>query len=248
MASVALQLYTLRNETKADFLGTLGQVAAIGYPAVEFAGLFGHAPSEVRAQLDRLGLVAASTHTAIAELRRDLAGVVDMHRALGCGIVTVPFLPQEDRADLAGYERTAHELDNFGRQLLEGGLQLCYHNHNFEFAMEQGRCGMDVLRECSDPAHLHFQVDVFWVAKAGIDPVSYIRTLGARCATLHIKDMAPDGSFAEVGHGTLELPAMMAAGDAVGARWFIVEQDSCTRPPLEAVRMSLESLTAWGRI
>ncbi len=248
MPSIALQLYTLRTETRKDFTGTLRQVAAMGYPAVEFAGYGGLPPEQVRDLLVELGLEAASTHTSLDALQQDLPGVIALHQTIGCHTVTVPSLPPTLRGSADGYRQAASTLSAIGQRLSEHDMLLCYHNHAFEFEPQGEQTGFDILYGESDPRYLHAQLDVYWAAKAGRDPAAIIRHLGPRCALLHIKDMAADGTFAEVGAGNLDLRGIMAAGDEVGTRWFIVEQDSCQRPPLEAVRISLENLRRWGRI
>ena len=103
--------------------------------------------------------------------------------------------------------------------------------------------------EAADPDLVVSEFDVYWAQYGGVDPVAYIRTLGSRCRILHMKDMAADAdrSFAEVGEGILDFDAIVAAGQEVGAEWYIVEQDlSPKRPPIEAARLSLHNMQARG--
>lgn len=248
--TVALQMYTVRDDQARDFRGTFRAVAAMGYPAVEFAGYGGLGPDEVRSLLTELGLRAAGTHTGLEALEKDFDGVVGLHRAIGARYVTVPSLPGKRYArDAAGFRQAAKDLGEMGRRLAGEGLALAYHNHDFEFFQADGRHGLDILYEETDPAHLRAELDVFWAKKGGVDPAAYMRKLGARCSLVHIKDMAADGSFAEVGTGSIDFQAIFAAGEQIGTEWYIVEQDVCKeRPPLEAVRLSLENLRRWGRV
>jgi sugar phosphate isomerase/epimerase len=102
------------------------------------------------------------------------------------------------------------------------------------------------LHEC-DPGHVAFEIDVYWAAYAGVDPVQLIGEFAGRAPLVHLKDMAPGSrTFAEVGSGTLDIPAILNAARNVGAQWFVVEQDVCQRPPLESVRMSYEYLRGLG--
>jgi sugar phosphate isomerase/epimerase len=247
---VALQMYTVREEQGRDFRGTLRQVREIGYPAVEFAGYGNLGPEELRTLLAELGLQAAGTHTGLEALERDFAGTVALHRAIGASFVTVPSLSaQRYPRTEAGFRQAARDLDAMGARLAAEGLTLAYHNHDFEFFRVGDGTGLDLLYAEADPAHLHAELDVYWAARGGVDPAAYIRKLGSRCSLVHIKDMAADGSFAEVGTGSMDFPAIFAAGDAVGTRWYIVEQDVCReRPPLEAIRVSLDNLRRWGRL
>jgi len=248
--TVALQMYTVRDAQAHDFRGTLRAVAEMGYPAVEFAGYGGLSAEEIRDLLAELHLQAAGTHTGIEALQRDLPGVVAFHHTIGARFVTVPSIPgQRYPRDEAGFRRAAADLGEIGKRLAAEGLALGYHNHDFEFFRVGERRGLDILYEETDPAHLRAELDVYWAQKGGVDPAAYIRKLGARCSLVHIKDMGADGSFAEVGTGTMDFPSIFAAGDAVGSEWYIVEQDICQlRPPLEAVRLSLDNLRKWGRV
>ncbi len=248
--NVALQLYTVRDDAGRDFRGTLRRVAEMGYPAVEFAGFGGLSPEEVRDLIGELGLTAAGTHTGIEALQNDLAGVVRAHRTIGATNVTVPSIPEKryPRTE-AGFMEAARDLGELGRRLADEGLTLGYHNHAFEFFQAGGRHGLDLLFEGTDPRYLKSELDIYWAKKGGVDPAAYIRKLGARCSLIHIKDMAADGAFAEIGTGQIDFPAIFAAGDAVGSEWYIVEQDSCRdRAPLDAVRISIDNLKKWGRV
>ncbi len=246
---VALQMYTVRDDQARDFRGTFRQVAAMGYPAVEFAGFGGLGAEEVQALLGELRLEAAGTHTGLEALERDFEGQVRFHHAIGARNVTVPSIPgNRYPRNEEGFLRAARDLDAMGRRLAAEGLCLAYHNHDFEFFRAGARSGLDILYEESDPAHLHAELDVFWAKKGGVEPAEYIRKLGSRCTLVHIKDMGADGSFAEVGTGSIDFQAIFGAGDDVGTEWYIVEQDVCRqRPPLEAVRVSLDNLRKWGR-
>ena len=243
-----MQLYTLREDLSKDFRGTLQQVAAMGYPAVEFAGYGGLSPDEIKALCAELGLRAAGTHTGIEALRTDLAKVVALHRTIGSTHVTVPSLPAARYTrDAAGFTQAAQDLEALAVQLADEGLTLAYHNHDFEFFSTDGGYGLDVLY--AQAPHLHAELDVYWAAKGGVDPAAYIRKLGSRCSLLHVKDRSEAGAFAPVGAGNLDFQSILAAGDAVGTQWFIVEQDRCVeQTALESVRISLDNLRKWGRL
>ncbi len=242
-------MYTVREDQRQDFRGTLTRVARMGYPAVEFAGYGGLTAEEIRDLLNELGIAAAGTHTGLDAILQDFGAAVHLHHTIGARFVTVPSLPARYARDEAGFRQAAKDLGELGRRLAAEGLALGYHNHDREFFRVGDRYGLDLLLEETDPAHLRAELDVYWAQKAGVDPAAYIRKLGARCSLLHIKDMAADGSFAEVGTGSIDFSAIFAAGDAAGTEWYIVEQDACKqRPPLLAVELSLNNLRAWGRL
>jgi sugar phosphate isomerase/epimerase len=246
----ALQLYTVRDLTRTDFAGTVKQVAAIGYRYVELAG-FGNlkTAAEVRDALGEAGLKLAAAHAGIEQLEKELDKVLDEQEILGYRTIVCPYMPEPRRKDAAGWRKCAADLSRIGQQCRRRGFELAYHNHSFEFQVFDGVSGLDLLWQHSDPQFVRAELDVYWVAHGGGDPVSYIEKLGSRILLLHLKDMAagPERRFAEVGAGILDFKAILAAAERQGIRWGVVEQDNCYgTPPLEAARKSLENLQRLG--
>lgn len=243
---IALQMYTLRDQT--DFRGTLRRVAELGYGAVELAGLGGLSAKELRAELDALGLKVAGAHIGLDRLEGKLDAAIEEMQILGGRYVICPWLPPDRRPDGAGYQRLAELLNGIGHTVKAAGLQLAYHNHDFEMQQFDGKTGLAIMRDSSEPGVLTFEVDAYWVAFAGFDPAATLGEFAGRVGLVHLKDMkAGSRVFAEVGHGTLDIPGIIAAGERAGAEWFIVEQDRCERPALESVQMSIEYLRGIGR-
>src|SRR5436853_835239 len=243
---IALQMYTLRDESARDFAGTLREVAKIGYAGVEFAGTGGLSAAELRRLLNDLNLRVAGSHTGLDALEGDLNAALDFIQALGCEFVVCPFLPEERRQSADDYRALAEILNRAGATCKQRGLQLCYHNHAFEFQRFDGQYALDILYRATDPDLVKGELDTYWIRKGGADPAAYIRQYSGRCPLIHLKDMAADEkqSFAEVGEGTLDWPAIFTAAEAGGARWYIVEQDVCPGPPLESIARSLRNLQA----
>jgi sugar phosphate isomerase/epimerase len=246
---IALQMYTLRDETTRDFAGTLRNVAEIGYAGVEFAGTGGLGAAELRRLLDDLNLRPAGSHTGLDQLESNLNAALDYNQAMGNHFVVCPYLPQERRGSADAYRALGDVLNRAGAACKQRGLQLCYHNHDFEFQQFDGQYALDILYAATDPDLVKAELDTYWIKKGGADPAAYIRQYFGRCPLIHLKDIAPDakGSFAEVGEGTQDWPAIFAASEAGGARWYIVEQDVCPRPPLESVAISLGNLRKMGK-
>jgi sugar phosphate isomerase/epimerase len=246
---IALQMYTVRDDAARDPLGTLRGVAAAGYRAMELAGTLGMHASDLRAELDRLGVVVSGAHVALERLEGDLDGVIAEMQVLGGSYVICPFLMPHRRGDLAAYRRLAGTLNDIGIRCRDAGLRFAYHNHDFELQRFGDTTGLHAMLHGTDADAVSFELDVYWAAYAGFDPVALIGEFAGRAPLIHLKDMtpAPQRTFAEVGHGTLDIPAICAAGDAAGAEWFVVEQDRCERPALESVRLSHAYLTSIGR-
>lgn len=247
--TIALQMYTLRNETAQDFAGTLREVAALGYGAVELAGMGSYTAEALRTELDMLGLRCSGAHVPIERLRGDLETVIAEVLALGGRYVICPYLSVEQRGDATAYRNLAAEFNPIGARCAASGLILAYHHHDFELEAMDGSTGLHILRDNTEPQHMTFEIDIYWAKAAGFDPVALLGEFAGRVQLVHLKDMTAGDqpTFAEVGHGTLDIPAVIAAAEAAGAQQLVVEQDACQRPPIESVRMSREYLHSIGR-
>lgn len=241
---VGLQLYTVRRELEADFEGTLRRVAALGFREVEFAGYFGRAPREVRETLNRLGLSAPSAHVPLSDLRGDLGRTIEAARALGHRYLVCAWLPEEERRTLEDYRRLAQLFNRAGRRLRRAGLQFAYHNHDFEFTPLGGRVPYDLLLAETDARAVRLELDLYWIARAGRDPLPYFSQHPGRFPLLHLKDMdaTPRRFFTELGRGVIDFPRILPAARRAGARHFFVEQDETPGPPLTSAAASLDYL------
>jgi len=240
--AVALQLYTVRDETAQDFAGTLRRVAALGYKAVEFAGYGGLSAAQQRDLLTETGLTAASTHVGLDILAHTPDDAIAYCKAIGCRYLVLPGLPN-DRRNPEALRALAPRLDDLGRRCQEQGITFGYHNHDWEFAGHaNGTALLDLLLDATDPALVTLELDAYWAAYADADPVAYLQRRTGRVPLIHLKDMTPEQTFAEVGDGTLDIGALIAAARVAGARWYIVENDAPTIPSLESARRSLTNL------
>jgi sugar phosphate isomerase/epimerase len=239
---IALQLYTVRELTARDMLGTLRQLAEMGYGAVEFAGYGEVGTRELRAALEDHGLQAAGAHVSFGKLTLDPGRVFSELRTLGCSHAVVPMMPPEHRGDEATVARFADALNRLGEACEAEGLAFSYHNHDFEFSPLGAATAWEVLVRETDPRLVGLELDVFWARYAGVDPVRLLERLASRIALLHLKDMAPDGrSDAPVGEGTMPWGPLIDAGVAAGVGWYIVEQDHPSSA-LDDVRRTLQNL------
>lgn len=242
---IALQLYTLRRLAADDLPGTLAAVSAAGYRSVEVAGLPETSPVELARLLDDAGLSAIAAHQSIEELRRDWEAVADRLAIIGCPRIVVPWLPEEDRRTADGARGFAAELADFAARVGDRGIRLAYHNHSFEFAPLEDTTVWDVLR-AELPPEVELEIDVYWAAVGGRDPVAEIDANADRVRLLHMKDRAPGTEPHDLpaGEGNLDFPAIVDAGRAAGVDWYIVEQDEPADPLDDIVqaRVYLETL------
>jgi sugar phosphate isomerase/epimerase len=244
---ICLQLYTVRDALSADWKQTLSQVAAIGYAGVELVYTDQIPAAEFKAELDRHNLIVSGAHVGIEFLRNSLDQVIDDLKLFGARYVICPWIAPDQRGDAAKWRAFMHEFEDIGARCQARDMQFLYHHHEFELESLGDTNALTILLDESKPGLIDLEIDMFWVAFAGMDPAAMITKYGKRVPCVHLKDMTSDRSFAEVGHGTLDVMGVIKAADAVGAEFLIVEQDSCQRDPMESIAMSYKWLKQNGR-
>lgn len=270
---VALQLYSVRDELEADFEGTVKKVKELGYDGVEFAGLYGKNAAEIKAILKEVGLVPVSAHVSLDELLLDTAAVVAAYKEIGCEYIAVPYLPEDRRPGTEGFARTIEDIKNIADECIKQGIQLLYHNHDFEFAKLDGKYALDILYSEVTADRLQTEIDTCWVGVAGEDPSAYVLKYSGRAPVVHLKDYYMQGrekpkklyeligieddseteseetfGFRPVGYGVQDMPSILDASVKAGAKWVVVEQD---RPapgdtPINSAKFSREFLKKLG--
>lgn len=241
---IGLQLYTLRKEMAEDFAGTLGKVAAVGYKEVEFAGYFDRKPQEVKATLDKLGLTAPSAHAPLASVDKDLQSVIETAKVIGHKYIVCPYLMPNERATLADYHKLGVIFNRAGEACRKAGIEFAYHNHDFEFVPLDGKMPYDLLLAETDPKLVKMELDLYWIVKAGQDPLAYMGNHPGRFPLVHVKDMdnTPKKAFTEVGRGTIDFKKIFAMSKKAGVRHYFVEQDQ-SNSPLESIKVSFDYLS-----
>lgn len=245
MGNIGLQMYSIREASEKDLLGTLEKVAKMGYSGAQFAGFFDQDAEDVKAKMDEFGMTSAGAHVPIDQLENQLDETLKYHETIGNDLIIVPYLPEEMRTTADDYKRTAELFNTIGEKLHTRGFTLGYHNHDFEFDTFDGKTGFDILFENTDANHLKMELDCFWAAYTDNDPLDVIEKYADRCVSLHIKDMKAEGDqhiSTELGTGTLPLADYMEKGRQVGAKWFIVEQEHFSKDPLESARENVEAI------
>jgi sugar phosphate isomerase/epimerase len=240
---IGLQLYTVRDLMQADVGRTLEQVAAAGYHEVEFAGYFGQSPGRIRALLDAVGLGAPSSHVSLADLTRDAERTFDAAEAIGHRYLILPWLDPEQRTSLDDYRRVAADLNRAGERARGRGLRVGYHNHDFELAPLDGARPYDLLLAETRPDLVCMEMDFYWMASGGADPLVYFERHPGRFHLCHVKDMDRRGEMADVGRGRIDFRALLRRRRAAGLRHFFVEHDH-PADPLASIRTSYRNLRA----
>ena len=231
---IGIQLYSLRSDLEKDFEGTLARVGQIGYTEVEFAGYYDRKPAQVKAALERAGLSAPSAHVPISSLRESWAKTLDEARIIGHRYLIVPSIPDEERTTADGMTRVAEHFQKAGAEAQAAGLRLGFHNHDVDFVPIglRGKTPFDLLLEKTDAAHVTFEMDLYWITKAGRDPLDYFARYPGRFELVHVKDSAgpPKHRMVDVGQGTIDFKRIFARRREAGIRHFFVEHDDPPDP------------------
>jgi sugar phosphate isomerase/epimerase len=256
---IGLQLYTVRSEIIKDVEGTIAKVAGIGYNSVELFGyakgmFFGKTPAEFLAILKKNNLKTPSGHYSIDSYltkddEDDLKKTIAVAAEMGHEFFVIPFLTDNMRTSLDDYKKLAVKFNRVGVLAKSAGLKLAYHNHDFEFKdWGGGKTGYDVLLKETDPSLVNFEMDIYWVVRAGQDPIKIIKENPGRIKMWHMKDMASkqppsyttDGPqfFAPVGTGIINFKEIFKYKKESGMKYFFVEQDQTTLPVYEAISKS----------
>ncbi len=265
---IGLQLYTLGPDVAKDISGTLAAVAALGYRDIELPNLYDLKATDVRAAADKAGVSFSSIHLAAGffarsglSLNSSVSEIADNLHTLGIKRAALPIMLLPDdfkmadgeafqtavtRAVMAGgadlWKRTAALLNEKASALKSHGIRLGYHNHNLEFAAIGTTTGWDILMKETDKALVDLEIDIGWVAAAGVEPVAFLQKHRGRVTQLHVKDItaanitntALQMSPTEIGSGTLDWAKILPAAHKAGVRHFYVEQE----PPFADTRLA----------
>lgn len=247
---IVAQLYTLRDECAKDYAGTMQAVAAIGYKYVQVSGFHGLEPQRIRDAIDAAGLRCVSTHESYVAVTTDLDAVIARNCVLGAETIICPWVPgtRDESTAASTWKTIAAALDPVGRKVKEAGLVFGYHNHDHEFRTFDGKYGMDILMEGTDPENVTLELDAGWAWFAGVDPAAYLRKFPGRAPIIHAKDhdKADKTKNRPVGDGALNWPPFWDACRAVGTIYAAVEEDNCILPPIESMARSFNNMVAMG--
>ena len=255
--NIGLQVYTLRDLLASEPESTLKSVADAGYKQVELYN-FPNCDPLIKGAKDA-GLKISSSHFEAGSILdpkdksdAEFTKILEKARENGIGHLVVPYLPDVYRKTADDWKKTAENLNTAAAKSKKAGIQLSYHNHNFEFQpMEDGTTGYDIFIKEFSP-EMKFEIDLFWVKVAGLDPAKLIEKLKGRVSQLHIKDLKkgiktpefggiPGDAFQEVGNGVMDWKPIFAAAEASGVKNCHVEQDQ-SPDPLGSIKTSIAYL------
>ncbi len=259
---VGIQLYTIRDAMTADPKGSLKKVSDLGYKNLELANyadgkFYGFAPKEFKKIVSDLGMDILSSHTQVeaAGITLDNAKkMADDHAELGVKYCVQPWVNEPDR-NIETYKKMVGDWNEVGKIMKEVGIQFAYHNHNFEFKTVDGIVPYyDIFMKEMDPALITMEIDLFWVSKAGQDPVEMFKKYPGRFQLFHMKDMLHKeepffdvikDDVCSVGAGVIEFKTILASKDVAGMKYLFVEDDNQGNgKPFEGIETSINNLTS----
>lgn len=246
---VGLQLYTVRNQMTENPRLTLEKIAKFGYTQIETASYddgkaYGYNAKELKTLLGDLGLELISGHIPLQNFQNSFDKVLDFMAEAGQKYAVMPYLFEEQRQSIDQYKSYAETLNECGEKAKQRDMVVCYHNHDFEFQLLQEQLPMDILLNETDPSLVKMELDLYWVVKAGLDPISFFEQNKGRTPLWHVKDMAntEKGEFAEVGTGTIDFKSIFDQKELSGMEHYFIEQDQ-SDDPLKSVEISFNNLT-----
>ena len=266
---VAIQVYSVRDDASRDLYATLKELKKMGYDGVEFAGLYGNAPEKVKEMCEEIGLVPLSAHVPYLDMIADPEGVLSAYATIGCKFVAVPYLTEEYRPGTPRFAEVIENVKILGAAAKKLGMQLLYHNHDFEFTKIDGKYALDILYDSVSEDLLKTELDTCWVNVGGEDPAEYLLKYAGRAPVVHLKDFVGSRSenmyeligiekkvpqrpgnfeFRPVGSGLQDFPAILKAATESGAQWVVVELDkpSMGLTPMQSIEISREYLKSIG--
>jgi sugar phosphate isomerase/epimerase len=231
-----LQVYSMRNQLKDDFEGTMEYIAKVGYKHIEGYGLgtdgkfLGKiSASHYKKVIADLGMELKATHCSYTSA--DKAGkMVDAAKETGMEYMIVPHTPNNVRKTADGWKEVAENYNKIGELCKEVGIKFGYHNHDFEFEELDGIIPQELLIESTDASLVHFEIDLFWATKGGYDPLKLLKKYPGRIPLFHVKDATPELEGCTIGEGIIDFKALFTAGRADAVEYYFIEDERTDDP------------------
>jgi sugar phosphate isomerase/epimerase len=228
--SFGIQLYTLRDVIGDDPMGTISQLANMGYTHIEsYDGpqgfMWNHSAKEFKSVLDDLGLKLKSSHININE---DLELKIDQAAEVGMDYVICPYIGPQTSTD--AWKEVTERFNKCGEMCKKAGVAFAYHNHAYSFVPFSGMIPHDFLMANTDPDLVKHQMDIYWVVTGGADPIEYLQKYPNRFKLVHVKDRMKNAgderaASCDLGTGIIDFPKILKVAEEQGVDHFIVEQE-----------------------
>jgi sugar phosphate isomerase/epimerase len=252
--SLGVQLYSVRGAVAKNLEGALEKLASLGFDNIELFGyngtFFGKSTAEFKSILAKTGISVFSSHhtTGFAMKGKGTLtdgwdqSVEDLH-TIGAKYMACSFLFPNERTT-ENYKALPELLDKSGAVTKKAGIQFAYHNHDFEFQKFEDTLVYDHILTKTSSELVKMEMDLYWTAKAGQDPIKYFDKYPGRFELWHVKDMsAGAGEITEVGNGVIDFDRIFAARKKAGLKHWFVEQDTSKGDMFDSLKMSVDYLS-----
>lgn len=242
-AKAGVQIYSVRDALKDDFEGTIKKIAEMGYAYIEGYGMdqegniYGMPAAEYKRIIEENGMQLISCHTSYFTPEQ-APKIIETAQAIGLKYVIIPYLTEDMRSD---YHAIAANLNAVGEMFKDTGVKFGYHNHAFEFEKQGEDVPLEILLEETNPEHVTFQLDLYWVVKGGFDPMDLINRYPGRFTSFHVKDAAEDLEQTTLGAGTIDFTALLNARETAGLEYYFIE-DERTDDPIGNLKADIEHI------
>jgi sugar phosphate isomerase/epimerase len=241
---IGIQLYTVRTEMLADPVGTLKQLAKIGFKELESArsdkgNYYGLKAKEIRKITRDLGMVLRSGHIHVD---KDWKQSLEEATETGQEYIISAVLPSQGQT-VDHYKESAEAFNKLGEESKKAGLHFGYHNHDSEFANVNGTVLYDVLLQYTEPSLVTMEMDLGWVVAAGKDPFQYFNQHPGRFHLWHLKDMDKvQQKSVEFGMGKVDIKGLLRHARQSGMKYFFLEQEEYAHSAFESVQIDYDYL------
>ncbi|MFA6087801.1 sugar phosphate isomerase/epimerase family protein [Mucilaginibacter sp.] len=254
-----LQLFAFREQLPKDVKTIIPKIALAGYKQVEpfgyskTNGFWGLSATEFKKLLDDNGLTAPSAHYSFDTFLSsgDTAQVeqtIEAAKILGQKYVVLPYLGEQFRNSAKAMEDVINKINQAAAKIHEAGLKMAYHNHDFEFKNIEGQRLFDMLLNNTNTEQLDFELDIYWVVRAGEDPLKLFKKYPGRFKLIHIKDMDKTNPAlnTEIGTGSIDYKTILGKAHSAGVKYYIVEQENFKIDQFLSIRKSISYLKEIG--
>ena len=233
---VGIQVYSVRNQLKEDFEGTMKKVAEIGYKTIEgyglgLDGLFlgKYTAADYKKIVTDLGMKLIATHCGYFTAE-DAPKMIEASKAAGLEYLVVPGLPGKLRESADSYKSVAETFNKVGEQCTAAGIKFGYHNHASEFEVTDGQLPMDILIGETEKNLVEFEADLFWIVKANHNPIDLIKKYPGRISLFHVKDANQEKEGETVGKGIIDFKSIFEIGKKSGLKYYFIEDERTDDP------------------
>ena len=238
---LGMQLYSVRTVLPKDYLGTLKQIAALGYTEVEAAGFYDHSADEVKSAMQTAGLRCVSSHYPLGQLKPNVDSIIEFAKTVGIGYIVCSSPMHKDpgtkgELSLDDWRWSADQFNQIADKVKAAGMNFAYHNHVAEFTPIEGTLPWEELVKHTDPAKVSFEMDCGWVEVAGADPITYLTKYPTRVVMLHVKDFKDKKPpSVPLGTGAIDYTPIFKAAKHAHIQHIFVEQEETQTIMLDAL-------------